>query len=137
MFELENNEYKADEAFKRLNNFISRWQMRYPSMKRIFNQSDYQNYFAYLEFPFQIQRMIYTTNWIERLNKGIKRTTRIRSSFPSSDSAQNLICAYLIDFEQSVYKYPVTSFAKVQDILNNKLNGGGLDTINWTLPKEK
>lgn len=66
--------------------------------------------------------MIYTTNWIERLNKEIRRTTKIRNSFPNPDSAMNLICASLINFEQKTYKYPVTAFCKVRDVLNAKLN---------------
>ena len=26
-------------------------------------------YFTYMDFPVQVQRCIYTTNWIERLNR--------------------------------------------------------------------
>ncbi|AEB28406.1 Transposase [Francisella hispaniensis] len=66
--------------------------------------------------------MIYTTNWIERLNKEIRRTTKIRNSFPNPDSAMNLVCASLMDFEQKTYKYPVTAFYKVKDILDVKLD---------------
>jgi len=54
--------------------------------------------------------MIYTTNWIERLNKEIRMTIKIRNSFHNVDSALNLICFALLNFEQLVYKYPVTAF---------------------------
>jgi len=120
VFKLEDANYKLSDGLKKLNWFILKWGKNYPSIKNMFKDEHINNYFAYLNYPPQIQRMIYTTNWLERLNKGIRRTEKIRNSFPSPDSALNLICAYLMDFEERVYKYPVTAFIKVQDILNNK-----------------
>ena len=41
---------------------------------------------------------------------------------PNSDSALNLICAHLIEKENSNYrKYPVTSFSVVKDKLEDKI----------------
>ena len=62
--------------------------------------------------------MIYTTNWIESLNKRIRRTTKIRNSFPNEDSALNLVCAVLIDItENNYYKYKVTTLIPVKEDL--------------------
>lgn len=122
IFELEQPLYSIDNARVRLDAFIEYWGSKYPSILRAFKSQDIENYFAYLNFPSTIHRMIYTTNWIERLNKEIRRTTKIRNSFPNPDSAMNLICASLINFEQKTYKYPVTAFCKVRDILNAKLD---------------
>ena len=69
--------------------------------------------------------MIYTTNWVERLNKGIRKTQRVRNSFPSSESALNLICAFLMEFEKNVYTHPVTSFLAVQNELDILLEQSG------------
>ena len=118
VFKLEDPNYTINTGKENLNNFISKWQGKYSWMKNKFKKEHLDNYFAYLNFPYQIHRMIYTTNWVERLNKGIRRTQRMRNAFPNSDSALNLICAYLMGFEERVYKYPITSFIKVQDILN-------------------
>jgi len=89
--------------------FINKWKNIYP------------HYFAYLDFPYQIHRMIYTTNWIERLNKEIRRTQNIRNSFPNLDNAMNLICAHLMDYERLTLKHPITSFLRVQDTLESML----------------
>jgi transposase-like protein len=35
---------------------------------------------------YRIQSMIHSTNWIERLNRDYKRTTRMRGSLPNSES---------------------------------------------------
>lgn len=119
VFELENPNYTLEKGTLRLNEFINKWKKIYPSITNKFNARNLKNYFAYLKFPHQIHRMIYTTNWIERLNKTVKRTTKIRNSFPNPDSALNLISATLMDVEQNVYKYPVTSFIKVRDQLDS------------------
>lgn len=122
IFELEQPQYNLDNARARLDAFIEYWNTKYPWIEKAFKDQDIENYFAYLNFPSTIHRMIYTTNWIERLNKEIRRTTKIRNSFPNPDSAMNLICACLINFEQKTYKYPVTAFCKVKDILDAKID---------------
>lgn len=122
IFELEQSQYNLDNAMTRLDIFIEYWESKYPLIKKAFKDQDIENYFAYLNFPSTIHRMIYTTNWIERLNKEIRRTTKIRNSFPNPDSAMNLICACLMNFEQKTYKYPVTAFCKVKDVLDAKLD---------------
>ena len=131
VFKLEESNYTFEEGRKNLNIFIEKWGKKYYSIKNMFKEEQLENYFAYLNYPKDIQRMIYTTNWIERLNKGIRRTEKIRNSFPNEDSALNLICAYLMDFEKRVYKYPITNFKKVKDILDNMLTG------DYSFSKEK
>jgi len=123
VFKLEESNYTLDEGRKNLKIFVEKWGKKYYSIRNMFKDEHLENYFAYLNYPKEIHRMIYTTNWIERLNKGIRRTEKVRNSFPSEDSALNLICAYLMDFEKRVYKYPVTSFKKVKDILDDMLTG--------------
>lgn len=81
-----------------LNIFIDKWSKKYYSIKNMFKDEHIENYFVYLSYPAEIQKMIYTTNWIERLNKGVRRTEKIRNSFPNEDSSLNFICLYLIDF---------------------------------------
>lgn len=62
--------------------------------------------------------MMYTTNWIEAINKQIRRTTKIRGSFPDEESMLNLISAYLIDkCENNYNKYPVTSLLPIKEEL--------------------
>ena len=39
-------------------------------------------HFTYLNYAFHIQSMIYTTNWIERLQKDFRRVTRMRGAMP-------------------------------------------------------
>jgi transposase-like protein len=122
VFVLEEKDYTIEKGKENLNWFLNKWKKSYPSIVQKFKEKEIEYYFTYLEFPHQIHRMIYTTNWIERLNKKIRRTEKIRNSFPNPESALNLICAILIEFEKKVYSYPVTSFKKVEDKLYSMLS---------------
>jgi len=98
--------------------------LTYPYIKRYFQDQHLEHYFAYLSFPYQIQSMIYTTNWIESLNKIIRKTQRVRNSFPTTDSAMNLICWCIMDREENNYlKHPITSFSCVKEELIEQLEG--------------
>jgi transposase-like protein len=119
VFELESYEFKQVDGILKLKNFIDKWRIKYPGIKHQFQKDDIDHYFAYLEFPPKIHRMIYTTNWIERLNRNIRRTEKLRMSFPNPESALNLICANLMELEERVYKYPITSFKPVQNKLDD------------------
>ena len=46
----------------------------------------YKLYFTYLNYDHRIQSMIYTTNWIERLQKDFRRVTRMRGAMPNEES---------------------------------------------------
>ena len=39
----------------------------------------------------EIQSMIYTTNWIERLNRDFRRVTRMRTAMPNEESVLTLM----------------------------------------------
>jgi len=121
VFKLEDTSYTIQDGKKNLTLFLNKWSKKYPHIVRQFDDFDIDSYFQYLDFPAPIQRMIYTTNWVERLNKGVRKTQRIRNSFPNPESALNLVGAYLMDFEDRVYKYPVTALKKAQDELNAML----------------
>lgn len=52
-------------------------------------RNDY--YFTYLQYDYRIRSMIYSTNWIERLNRDYKRTTRMRGALPNPESTMLLL----------------------------------------------
>jgi putative transposase len=110
-----------EAALLRLDEFLEKWGDRYHSFTKMFDERQRASLFTYLEFPFSIRRMIYTTNWIERLNRDIRKGTRQRLSFPNPDSALNLIWAIVVDREEKTYRYPVTAFLPVKDELDDRL----------------
>lgn len=123
VIDIANPYHSIEKAKIYLNKFLQKWHKAYPYLHLLFKEKEQSSYFNYLKFPFQIQKMIYTTNWIERLNREIRRTQRFRCSFPNIDSALNLICACLINFEERVYKYPINAFREVKCELDEMLKG--------------
>lgn len=109
------NDNGRDISIKMLTDFLNEWQVKYPSFKRYNNQEYMEQIFEFKRYNRTIQQMIYTTNWIERLNKSFKRTLKIRNSMPSPESALKLMCAVSIEMEDKVYKYPIYNF-KFEDM---------------------
>ena len=54
----------------------------------------------YYEFPEIDARKISSTNILERLNKEIRRRSRVVGIFPSMDSYIRLVCCYLLEYSE-------------------------------------
>jgi len=54
----------------------------------------------FYSFPEIDSRKISSTNTLERLNKEIRRRTRVIGIFPSVDSYVRLVCSYLMEYEE-------------------------------------
>jgi len=118
VYVLEDKDFTEEDGRKLLDIFLSKWGKKYKKIKKLFPEDEIENLFAYSKYPVQIQRMIYTTNWIEAINKQIRRTTKIRGSFPDEDSMLNLIVACLIDKCENNYNiYPVTTLIPIKEEL--------------------
>ena len=66
--------------------FCSKWGRYYRSIRKRGEDASYKAYFTYLNYDHRIQSMIYTTNWIERLQKDFRRVTRMRGAMPNEES---------------------------------------------------
>jgi transposase-like protein len=60
--------------------------------------------------------MIYTTNWIERLNKDFRRTTKMRGALPKVNAALLLLGGVAMD--KSCYKRKVPKLDYEKDKFN-------------------
>ena len=103
----EQTEDSLTKGIIRFNDFVKKWQSKYPSFKQ-YLKPRYSLYFTYLNYEKEIRRMIYTTNWIERLNRNYKRTLRMRSSMPSPESV--LILLGRVSMDRLEYRYPIYQF---------------------------
>lgn len=107
VFDMDKSEDTCEHAFKRAKEFSEKWSKFYPHLKNFSDKNEIRYYFTYLDFDFKIRRMIYTTNWIERLNKDFKRTTKIRNSMPSVESVLTLLSKVAINKNAGHYNYPI------------------------------
>ena len=81
---------RAETAELRLADFDAEWGKKYPAIgpawRRVWNEV--VPFFAY---PTQIRKMIYTTNAIESLHRGLRKIIKTRGAFPSDEAATKLL----------------------------------------------
>ena len=102
--------YTIKEATDNLRSLLKRWSKTYPKLRSTMNRTDLETVFTYLEFDYRIRRMIYTTNWIERLNKSFRRTLKMRNALPNPTAVITLLGYVAMEMEEGTYSYPITNF---------------------------
>jgi putative transposase len=80
IFRTSDSSYDASQGWEAWLDFCDRWSKKYPSFRKLKDEEGYRNYFTYLNYHVEVQSMIYTTNWIERLNRDYKRVTKMRGA---------------------------------------------------------
>ena len=82
IFPMEQKGKSVMQQYQLFCNFVEKWSKVYPRFSKFKHERNIAH-FTYLQFPPQGQRMIYTTNWIERLNRDYKRVLKMRGAMPS------------------------------------------------------
>jgi len=73
-----------------LDAFSEKWDAKYPMITRSW-RARWPEVIPFLKFPAAIRKVIYTTNAIESVNYTIRKVTRNRQSFPTTDAAIKLV----------------------------------------------
>jgi len=73
-----------------LDAFAEKWDSKYPMIARSW-RSKWPEVVPFMKFPEVIRKAVYTTNAIESLNYSIRKVTRNRQSFPTTEAAMKLI----------------------------------------------
>lgn len=116
VFNMDELNDSLEKAKMRLSIFALKWKSKYRHIGDLDKNEMNELYFTYLLFNPKIWRMIYTTNWIERLNKEFRRTFKIRNSMPNYQAALTLISKVAMDKEEGYMKYPIYMFKFDQDL---------------------
>lgn len=90
--------YTQETAWESWCRLLEKWKA-YQSIGRMRGKIEYICYFTYLNYHPRIQSMIYTTNWIERLQKDFRRVTRMRGALPNEESLLVLMGKTAMDKE--------------------------------------
>ena len=97
IFRTGQRDYTMETAWSKWQDMCERWGKDYLSIKRLRDDSDYKAYLTYLNYAPEIQGMVYTTNWIERLNRDFRRVTRMRTAMPNEESVLTLMGSVAMD----------------------------------------
>jgi len=84
------NEEQALEAFEE---FSDKWGKKYPFAIKSW-ESNWDELLTFMKYPEEIRRLIYTTNPIEAFNRGVRKITKTKTSFRTTDSLFKLL--YLV-----------------------------------------
>jgi putative transposase len=79
-----------EEAELRLEEFAEKWDSRYPTISPMWRRN-WERIVPFLAYPDEIRRVIYTTNAIESLNRGLRKIIKNRGSFPTDEAAVKLL----------------------------------------------
>ena len=99
VFRTGDKNYTPDMGIQAWKDLCLKWGKAYLSIRRLADNEDIGFYFSYLNYVPQIQSRIYTTNWIERLQKDFRRVTRMRGALPDESSVIVLMGRTAMDKE--------------------------------------
>jgi putative transposase len=89
----------SEVALQELKNFKLKWiKYKYAATSWEDNWENLSNYFA---FPLELRKIIYTTNTIENLNRGIRKYTKTKTQFPTERSATKSVFLAIQNIEQA------------------------------------
>lgn len=88
-----------DTARKRARQLGEEYGKRFPKAIEILEEG-LEDSLAYLAFPKLDSRKVSSTNMLERLNREIRRRTRVVGIFPNPDSYVRLVTVYLIEYSE-------------------------------------
>jgi transposase-like protein len=118
VFEPEDAQKTPEQAHEQFIQVVEKWKINYPSFAR-YQAAIYRLYFTYFDFHPSIRRMIYTTNWIERLNRDYRRVIKMRASLPNPDAVLFLLGS--VAKHQKAYQFQVSKL-KIEEKLFNISN---------------
>ena len=80
----------AVEAEMNLDQFIATWGRKYKAIGKLWKEN-WERVIPFFEFPEEVRKVIYTTNAVEALHRGLRKIIKNRGSFPSEEAAMKLL----------------------------------------------
>ena len=87
-------------ALEELQKFKVKWQGKYKYAITSW-EDNWDNLSNYFEYPLELRKIIYTTNTIENLNRGIRKYTKTKTQFPNENAAAKSIYLSIKNIEQA------------------------------------
>jgi putative transposase len=80
----------ALEAEMNLETFILTWGDKYKAIGKLWKEN-WARVIPFFAFPVEVRKVIYTTNAVEALHRGLRKIIKNRGSFPSEEAALKLL----------------------------------------------
>jgi transposase-like protein len=98
--------------------FKKDWEKRYPKEVASW-EKDLPVLLTFMKYPTSIRKVIYTTNWIERTNKEIRKRLKPMNSLPDINAAEKIVYFTVLNLNETWSKRISDGFAKAKDKLQD------------------
>ena len=102
----------AEKAREELDAFLEKHKKAYPRLNKIFDLAA-PSLFQFYQYPEAIRCSLYTTNLIERNNKGLKHAAKVKEQFPNEETLDRYACCYYSDTDRKYADWTQRGFKKV------------------------
>ena len=99
-----------EAALEALVAFDDRWGERYPMIAEMW-RDHWNQFIPFFAFPYEIRKIIYTTNSIEAVNRQLRKIIKTRGQFPTEDAALKLLWLALMRAEKK-WTYPIRDWPR-------------------------
>ena len=87
-------------ALEQLQNFKTTWDKKYKYASASWEEN-WDELTGYFDFPPEIRKLVYTTNTIENLNRGIRKYTKTKTQFPTEKAATKSVFLAIENIEKN------------------------------------
>ena len=88
-----------DLAEHELEEFSKKWNSKYGYAIQSW-RNNWTDLTSYFDFPLEIRKIMYTTNTIENLNRGIRKYTKVKVQFPDDQAAEKAVYMAIMNIEK-------------------------------------
>ena len=98
-------------ALEELEKFKHKWEKKYKYAITSWEEN-WDNPSNYFEYPLELRKIIYTTNTIENLNRGIRKYTKTKTQFTNENAASKSIYLSIMNI-QNAWTRPIKSWGLI------------------------
>ncbi|MFT9485943.1 MAG: IS256 family transposase [Tepidibacillus sp.] len=110
--------FTIQEALKQFEQFKDKWTRKYPKEVGSWDK-DLPVLLTFLKYPSSIRSVIYTTNWIERTNKDIRKRLRPMNSLPDIKAAEKIVYLTIQELNSTWSTRKLRGFASARQQLQD------------------
>lgn len=100
-----------EAAEQAMENFASKWEHKYKHAIQSW-RTNWDNLTSYFDFPMEIRKIIYTTNTIENLNRGIRKYTKTKVQFTDDQAAQKAVYLAIMNIQKK-WNMPIQNWGYI------------------------
>ncbi|MGI6449981.1 MAG: IS256 family transposase [Desulfitobacteriia bacterium] len=98
---------EAEFAFEE---FKKKWGKKYPVVIRSW-ESNWLELTTYFSYPYEIRRLIYTTNPVEAYHRQLRKVTKTKTAYPTDDSLRKIVYLATVEISKK-WTMPVKNWAE-------------------------